>query len=121
MKYLEKKLSRVQRLACLMISSAFPNTPTEALEMLLNIMPINEFLLSEVVKGSYRLFRVSFWLAKTIISTRKTESHVDVCNEAKENLPLLRERVYFVAHNERHTQKNKHNISQNNEISNRQL
>ena len=53
-KYLEKKLSRVQKLACLMISSAFPSIPTGALEMLLNIMPINEFILSEAVKGSYR-------------------------------------------------------------------
>ena len=88
-KYLEKKLSRVQRLACLMISSAFPSTPTGALEMLLNIMPINEFILSEAVKGLYRLSRVSFWPAKTIGSTRKTKNHVDVCNEAKENLPLL--------------------------------
>ena len=72
-----------------MISSAFPSTPTEALEMLLNIMPINEFILSEAVKGSYRLCRVSFWPATTIGSTRKTKSQVDVCNEAKENLPLL--------------------------------
>ena len=88
-KYLEEKLSRVQRLACFMISSAFPSTPTGALEMLLNIMPINEFILSEAVKGSYRLSRVGFWPAKTVGSTRKTKSHVDVCNEAKENLPLL--------------------------------
>ena len=57
--------------------------------MLLNIMPINEFILSEAVKGSYQLSRVGFWPAKTIGSTRKTKSHVDVCNEAKENLPLL--------------------------------
>ena len=57
--------------------------------MLLNIMPIYEFILSEAVKGSYRLSRVSFYPVKTIGSTRKTKSHVDVCNEAKENLPLL--------------------------------
>ena len=88
-KYLAKKLSKVQRLACLMISSAFPSTPTGALEMLLNIMPINEFIMSEAVKGSYRISRVKFWPAKTIGSIRKTKSHVDVCNEAKENLPLL--------------------------------
>ena len=49
-KYLEKKLSRVQKLACFMISSAFPSTLTGALEMLLNIMPINEFILSEAEK-----------------------------------------------------------------------
>ena len=90
-KYLEKQLSRVQRLVCLMISSAFPSSPTGALGMLLNIMPINEFILSETVKGSYRLSRVSFWPAKTISSTRKTKSHVDVCNASrpKKNLPLL--------------------------------
>ena len=88
-KYLKKKLSRAQRLAYLMISSAFPSNPTGALEMLLNIMPISEFILSEAVKGSYRLYCVSFWPAKTINSTRKTKSHVDVCNDAKENLPFL--------------------------------
>ena len=57
--------------------------------MLLNIMPINELTMSEAVKGPYRLSRVSFWPDKTIGSIRKTKSHVDVCNEAKENLPLL--------------------------------
>ena len=88
-KYLVKKLARVQRLACLMISSAFPSTPTGALEMLLNIMPINEFILSEALKGSYRLSRVGLWSDVTIGSTGKTKSHVDVCNEAKENLSLL--------------------------------
>ena len=88
-KYLVKKLARVQRLACLMISSAFPSTPTGALEVLLNIMPIDEFILSEALKGSYRLSRVGLWSAMTIGSTGKTKSHVDVCNEAKENLSLL--------------------------------
>ena len=67
-----------------MISSAFPSTPTGALQMLLNIMPINEFIMSETVKGSYRISRVKFWPAKIIGSIRKTKSHVDVCNEAKE-------------------------------------
>ena len=32
---------------------------------------------------------MKFWLAKTIGLIRKTKNHVDVCNEAKENLPLL--------------------------------
>ena len=73
----------------MMITSAFPSTPTGALEMLLNITPINEFILSEAIKGPYRLSRMDFWPNITIGSTRKTKSHVDVCNEAKENLPLL--------------------------------
>ena len=88
-KYLAKKLSKVQRLACLMISSTFPSTLTGAFGMLLNIMPINEFILSEAVQRSYWLSREKFWPAKTIDLTRKTKSHIDVCNEAKKNLPLL--------------------------------
>ena len=50
-KYLVRKLTKVQRLACQMISSAFPGTPTGALEILLNITPIEEFLLAEAVRG----------------------------------------------------------------------
>ena len=55
-KYLVRKLTKVQRLACLMISSAFPGTPIlVALEILLSITPIQEFLLAESVRGSYRI------------------------------------------------------------------
>ena len=39
-KYLVRKLTKVQRLACLMILSAFPGTSTGAPEILLNITPI---------------------------------------------------------------------------------
>ena len=48
-KYLVRKLTEVQRLACLMISSAFPGNPTSALEILLNITRIEEFLLAKAV------------------------------------------------------------------------
>ena len=44
-KYLVRKLTKVQRLAYLMISSDFLGDPTGALEILLNITPIEEFLL----------------------------------------------------------------------------
>ena len=54
-KYLVSKLTKVQILACLMISSAFRCTPTGALKILLNITPIEEFLLAEAVRGSYRI------------------------------------------------------------------
>ena len=43
---------------------------------------------------------MSFWPAKTIGSTRKTKSHVDVCNEAKENLPLLSMPAYLITKTE---------------------
>ena len=50
-KFLVRKLTKLQRLACLMFSSAFLCTPTGALEILLNITPIEEFLLAEAVRG----------------------------------------------------------------------
>ena len=88
-KYPVRKLAKVQRLACLMISSAFPGTPTGAMEILINITPIEEFLLDEAVRGSYRITLSELWHVKPVGAFGKTKSHVDVCNEARRFLPLL--------------------------------
>ena len=79
----------MQRLACLMISSAFPGTPTGALEIFLNITPIEEFLLAEAVRGSCRITVSGLWHVNPIGSFGKTKSHVDVCNGARKFLLLL--------------------------------
>ena len=70
-------------------SSAFPGTPTDAVEILLNITPIKEFLLAEAVRGSYRITVSGLWHVNPIGSYGKTKSHGDVCNEARRFLPLL--------------------------------
>ena len=88
-RYLVRKLTKVQRLACLMISSAFPGTPTGALEILLNITPFEEFLLAAAVRGSYRITVSGLWHVYPVGSCGKMKSHVDVCNEARKFLPLL--------------------------------
>ena len=89
-KYLVRKLTKVQRLAFLMISSAFPGTSTGAPEILLNITPhLEEFLLAEAVRGSYRITVSGLWHVNPIGSFGKTKSHLDVCNEARKFLPLL--------------------------------
>ena len=90
-KYLVKKLTKVQTLACLMISSALPGTPTGALEILLNIpvTPIEEFLLVQAVRGPYRITVSGLWHVNRVGSFGKTISHVDVCNEARKFLSLL--------------------------------
>ena len=88
-KYLVRKLTKVQRLACLKISSGFPGTPTGDLEILLNITPIEKFLLAEAVRGSYRITVSGLWHVNPIGSFGKTKSHVDACNEARKFLPLL--------------------------------
>ena len=88
-KYLVRKLTKVQRLACLLIPSAFLGTPTGALDILLYITPIWEFLLAESVRGSYRITVSGLWHGNPIGSFGKTKSYVDVCNEARSLLPLL--------------------------------
>ena len=88
-KYLVRKLTKVQRLACLMISPVFPGTPTAALEILLNITSIEKFLLAEAVLGSYRITVSGLCHVNRVGSFGKTQSHVDVCNDARRFLPLL--------------------------------
>ena len=88
-KYLVRKLTKVPRLACLMISSAFPGTPTGALKILLNITPIEEFLLADAVRGSYRITVSGLWHVNQVGSFGKTKSQVDVCNDARRFLSLL--------------------------------
>ena len=60
-KYAVKKLTKLQRLACLMISSIFPGTPTDTLEILLNITSIEKFLLAEAVRESYKITVSGVW------------------------------------------------------------
>ena len=72
-----------------MISLAFPGTRTGALEILLNITLIEEFLLGEAVRGSYIITVSGLWHVNRVGSFGKTKSHVDVCNEARRFLPLL--------------------------------
>ena len=88
-KYLVRKLTKVRSLVCLMISSAFPGTPTVALEILLYITPIEEFLLADAVWGSYRITVSGLGHVNPVGSFGKTKSHVDVCNEAWRFLPRL--------------------------------
>ena len=88
-KYLVWKLTKLPRLAYLMISSNFPGNPTGTLEILLNITPVEEFLLAEVLRGSCRITVSGLWHVNRVGSFGKTKSHVDVCNEARRFLPLL--------------------------------
>ena len=67
----------------------FVSIPTSALELLLNITPIEEFLLAEAVRGSYRITVSGLWHVNRVGSFEKTKSHVDVCNEASRFLLLL--------------------------------
>ena len=71
------------------LPDAFVSNRTGALELLLNRTPIEEFLLAEAVRGSYRITVNGLWLVNRVGFFGKTKSHVDVCNEARRFSPLL--------------------------------
>ena len=82
-KYLVRKLTKMQRLACLMISSAFPGIPTVAQKILLNITPIEKFLLAEALRRSNKETVSRLWHVNRIGSFGQMKSHADVWNEAR--------------------------------------
>ena len=84
-------LRKVQRLACITITSAYPSTPTAALEKLLQIPPIDIFLRGEAFMATYRLERGDMWTKRSYIGGRgrKFKSHVDMNNEGKIKIPIL--------------------------------
>ena len=71
-----------------MILSEFPGTPIGALEILLSITPVEEFLLAAAVRGSYRITVNGLWHVNESVPLGKRKC-VDVCNEARRFLPLL--------------------------------
>ena len=68
---------------------SFFGTSTGALEILLNITPIEEFLLAEAVRGSYRITVGGLWHVNRVGSFGKTKCYGDVCNEVRKFLSLL--------------------------------
>ena len=87
-KYLVRTLTKMQRLARLMISSAFSGTPTGARNILLNVAPTEEFLLDEAVRESYRITVSRHCHVNQVGSFGKTKSHVNGFAERLEN-PFL--------------------------------
>ena len=84
-------LQKVQILACITITSAYPSTPTAALEVLLQIPPIDVFLKGEAFMATYRLERGDIWTRRRYVGGRgsRLKSHVDMNNEGKINIPIL--------------------------------
>ena len=88
-KYLARKLTKDAETCLPDDFISFPGTPTGALEILFNITPIEEILLAEAVRGSYRITVSGLWYVNPFGSFGKTKSHVYVCNEVRRFLPLL--------------------------------
>ncbi|XP_055628203.1 uncharacterized protein LOC129769762 [Toxorhynchites rutilus septentrionalis] len=53
----QKKLDKLQRLACLSITGAMPSIPSKALDALLYLLPLHQYVQLEAEKGALRLKR----------------------------------------------------------------
>lgn len=62
LKYVTDELRKIQRLACICISGAIRSTATAALEVLLNILPIDIFVESEALASAFRLKNSGMWM-----------------------------------------------------------
>ena len=87
---LEKKgnnniLTKVQRLACKMITGCMHSTPTAGMEILLGLKPIELELEAASLMTSIRLERSKHWINEGIL----TKSHVNRLDEMKEGMPEL--------------------------------
>ena len=71
------------------VSSAYPGTPTAALEMLLGMPLLTFFLKGIAVTGVYRLKHVGLWRDGYIQDTLAPQSHVNWCNGILRDLPVL--------------------------------
>ena len=86
----QTKLSKFQRMACLMITSAFPGTATAALEVATGLPPLDLFLKGEALKTAYRLKRDGHWdTTFTRRSTCRLRSHALICESELELIPEL--------------------------------
>ena len=84
-----KKLRKVQALALRILSGAMPGTPNEALDHIIGIPGIINFLNGEAAKGAIRLQTQNTWTKETTTTGRCTiTSHTEINNEYIENLGL---------------------------------
>ena len=72
---------KIQRIACMMMVSAYPGTPTAALEIILNIPPMTLVIQAEAAKAAHRLGRSQNWTTRVVGSSGLLKSHVDLNND----------------------------------------
>ena len=73
-----ERMERVQRAACLAITGAMKSTPTKAMEVALDLLPLDVFLQGEAMKAGYRVKVGGFWRTRMAVSGRglKKKGHV---------------------------------------------
>lgn len=71
-----KTLTKVQRMACLGILGAFKGTSTAAMEVLLNLPPLDIFIKGEARMAAYRMSCVGHWRYHTASEHTKIEDNL---------------------------------------------
>ncbi|KAJ8941600.1 hypothetical protein NQ318_012946 [Aromia moschata] len=79
-----KQLDKVQRLACLGITSAMRTAPSRAIEVLTGLPPLHLVIEHEAMRSAYRLTGLGHWIGE-----EQTTGHATIWNKATENCPVL--------------------------------
>ena len=59
---IQKKITHIQRLACLSITGVMSTTPTATLEVILSLPPLDLFVKQEAELAVYRLYKGGNWM-----------------------------------------------------------
>ncbi|KAJ8950921.1 hypothetical protein NQ318_008359 [Aromia moschata] len=79
-----KQLDKVQRLACLGITSAMRTAPSRAIEVLTGLPPLHLVIEHEAMRSAYRLTGLGHWIGE-----EQTTGHATIWNKATEHCPVL--------------------------------
>ena len=84
----KKQLTKIQRLACTMITGAMRSTPTAGMEILLGLPPLDIYIKAQAQLSSIRLIRMNHWNLEPGRKPPKG-SHVEILNNMRLENTLL--------------------------------
>ena len=85
-------LNSVQRLANILISGALPSSPGNALNKINDIIPIDNWIEEEALKGTLRLKANGHWIRMPMVNTRgNLTSHTKILDRILNTIPLSKE------------------------------
>jgi len=76
-----EKLNQIQRLACLSITSAYPTSPTAALEFLIDLTPLDLHTKGEAAMSCLRIMKTYDKTTRTREELTRNYGHIQACKE----------------------------------------
>ena len=85
-------LNSVQRLSNILISGALPSSPRNALNKINDIIPIDNWIEEEALKGTLRLKANGHWIRTPMVNSRgNLTSHTKILDRILNTIPLSKE------------------------------